>query len=317
MVFRFTGEIESITDGRILWVKGNDLTIPVSLEKAVCYLLPKHDGNGMPEAPEQIRWNRISTLTEKVKVYIGGFVKLSDDRLNFTSSKETPLIVIFYNCPETELTGTIIHAARTRNDYWNSVTPISLFIGAASLIFIAASFLNRPAYHIIVIAAMLAVFVPVLPVIPPGLLFTFMYRRLAWHSQKFRAYRDLMRLPLRYLEQGEESCVLSTGEKYGYIRIDTLNEAHDVPVLAPGNFKEEKKQEWYFFGVLNENERMPLKSIDPFVSFGILPANFVLHTYRYSARTYFMEVLSWITLLFGIVINILFIIAILLMLGVI
>jgi len=32
-VFRFTGEIDSITDGHTLWVRGEDLTIAVSLKK--------------------------------------------------------------------------------------------------------------------------------------------------------------------------------------------------------------------------------------------------------------------------------------------
>jgi len=34
--FRFTGGIESITDGQTLWVKGEDLTIPVLLNKSRC-----------------------------------------------------------------------------------------------------------------------------------------------------------------------------------------------------------------------------------------------------------------------------------------
>ena len=317
VAFRFTGEIESITDGRILWVKGGDLTIPVSLEKTNCFLLPKNDGNGMPEAPEQIRWNRVSTLNEGVKVFIGGHVKMQDNRLNFISTKEIPLIVIFYNCPETELTSTIIRAARTRNDYWNSLTPISLFIGAASLVYIAASFLNRPAYHVIVIGAMAAVFIPVFPMIPPGLLFTFMYRRLAWYSQRNRAYRDLARLPLRYLRQGDESCILNTGEKYGYIKFNSLKEAGtEIPHLIPESFKEDKKKECYFFGVLNENEKQPVRSVDPFVSFGILPVSYINHSYRYTIRTYALEVLSWTVLFLGILINVIFIYTILRMLGV-
>ena len=39
-MFHFTGGIESITDGRTLWIRGLDMTIPISLEKTKCYLFP-------------------------------------------------------------------------------------------------------------------------------------------------------------------------------------------------------------------------------------------------------------------------------------
>jgi len=194
-VFRFTGEIESLT-GHMLWVKGKDLTIPVSIEKTQCWLLPVHEGDGIPEAPEKILWNRVSTLTEGVKVFIGGYVTMQDNRLVFISTKEKPLMVIFYNCPDTDLTDSIIRAARTRNEYWNRLTPVSLVIGALSLIFIAATFLDRPAFRLTVITTLVAVFIPILPIIPPGLLFTILYRRMTWHSRNLRAYWDLARFGL-------------------------------------------------------------------------------------------------------------------------
>jgi len=199
-IFRFTGNMESITDGYTLWVRGDDLTIPVSLKKTKCFLLPVHEEDRrqrqFPEAPEQIRWNRVSTLTEGSKVFIGGQLKLQDNRPIFVSTKEQPLMVIFYNCPETELTSAIISAARTKNEYWNNITPISIAIGALILIYIAASFLGRPAFHLTVICALAAVFIPILPIFPPGFLFTSLYRRLTWNARKLRANWDLARFGL-------------------------------------------------------------------------------------------------------------------------
>ena len=166
-VFRFTGSLESITDGHTLWVKGEGLTIPVSLAKTKCWLLPQHKDDDVPEAPEQIRWNRLSTFSEGTKVFIGGMLKMHNDRLSFVSTREKPLMVIFYNCKDDILTDRIIRAARTRNEYWNPITPVSLVLGALSLLYIAAMFLNRPAYRMTVIASLVAIFVPVLPLFPP------------------------------------------------------------------------------------------------------------------------------------------------------
>lgn len=190
----FTGKIDSITDGHTLWVKGTDLTIPVLLEKTKCYLLtaeetPENDKNIF--TAELIRWDHFSTLKEGAKVFIGGRIKSRNNRLCFCSLKKEPLIIIFYNQPDTELTNTIIRAARTRNDYWNGFTPVFIAIGALILIYIAAYFLERPAYRLTVITAFIAVFIPVFPVLPPGFLFTAFYRRLGWNAQKLRVTSDL------------------------------------------------------------------------------------------------------------------------------
>jgi protein-S-isoprenylcysteine O-methyltransferase Ste14 len=158
--------------------------------------LPIHEGDGFPEAPLQIRWNRVSTITEGSKVFIGGGILSQNNRLSFVSTKEQPLMVIFYDCPDAALTGVIIRAARTRNEYWNTITPVSLAIGALSLIYIAASFLSRPAFRLTVISALSAVFIPILPVLPPGFLFTSLYRRFTWDSRKLRADYDLARFGL-------------------------------------------------------------------------------------------------------------------------
>jgi len=310
-VFRFIGGIESITDGHTLWVKGEDLTIPVSLEKTTCFLLPICEDSSLPEVPEQIRWNRVSTLTEGSKVFIGGQLKTQNNRLSFCSTKEKPLLVLFYNCPDTELTGSLIRAARTRNDYWNSLTPISIVIGALALVYIAASFLGRPAFSLTVISSFVAIFVPVLPIIPPGILFTVLYRRLTWQARNLRAYRDLARLPLRCLlpeYPARQSADLFTGEKYGYVQLDSLPAQETVPWLIPEKQKTGKKSKLFFFGVLRgEESSLPQRSKDPFVSFGILPDDPAYLARRYAIRAYALEAAAWFILLLGIVVDVVFI----------
>jgi hypothetical protein len=190
-IFRFSGSIESITDGFTLWVRGEDLTIPVSLANTKCFVLPNDSENGLPRAPEQIRWNRVSTLAEGSKVFIGGQLELKDNRLIFDSTKELPLTVIFYSCPDTKFASSIIRGARTHNEYWNNITPVSLVLGALILVYIAASFVDRPAYRLTVIIALVAIFIPILPVFPPGFLLTVIYGRFTWAARKLRAYWDL------------------------------------------------------------------------------------------------------------------------------
>ena len=195
-VFRYIGEIESITDGRTLWVKSEDLTIPVSLEKTNCFLLPTSENEGASsrksEAPQKIKWNHLSTVTEGTKVFIGGRAQFINGRLSFKQTKQEPLTVIFYNCPDTELKTGIIRSARTGSKYWNNFTLLSLIIGVFILVIIANTFLGRPAYRITVIASLIAIFIPIMPVLPPGFLFTFLYRRLLWNAGKLRIDSELI-----------------------------------------------------------------------------------------------------------------------------
>jgi hypothetical protein len=232
--------------------------------------------------------------------------------LSFVSTKEKPLMLIFYDCPDTALTAGIIRAGRTRNEYWNTITPISLAIGALALIYFAATFLNRPAFRLTVITALVALFLPLLPMFPPGLLLTVLYRRMTWHARNLRAYWDLAKLPMRYLEAEKETALLYTGEKYGFIKTDVLPsnaQSGDIPFLIPEG-AEKTKQDWRFFGVLS-SEEWPQKSKDPFVSYGLLPGPPQKLARRYAVKAYALEVLAWIVLLLGIALNIVFIFLIL------
>jgi hypothetical protein len=315
--FRFIGGFESITDGHTLWVRSETLTIPVSLRGAQTYMLPMQEQNSFSgafdpgeEAPERIRWDRVSTLAEGVKVFVGGSLVFQDDRWIFAAAGETPLLVIFYDGPDQSLTVRAIRAGRHRNEYWNPITPYSLALGALCLIAMAGSFLSRPAFRLTAITALIAVFTPLFPLIPPGILCTVLYRRLWWRARIFRANRDLVRLPLKYLPQGEGSCRLPGGEWYGVYRRDSLPEEarNALPLLILDEGKR-KKEGWYVFGAFPGpagDGEIPSEPKDPFATFGILPGKPETLARRYTARAYTLEIIAWLVLLAGIGLNVFF-----------
>jgi hypothetical protein len=324
--YRFIGGFESVTDGHTLWIRSDNLTIPVSLRGAQTYLLPMQEGDSLPEsfdpseeAPERIRWDRVSSLTEGARVFVGGALVLRDDRWTFAAANETPLLVIFYDGPDRSLTARAIRAGRHRNEYWNAVTPYSLVLGALCLIVMAASFLFRPAFRLTVITALISVFTPLFPLIPPGILCTVLYRRLWWRARIFRAHRDLVKLPLRYLPRGEGICRLPGGEWYGSSYRDSLSAElrNTIPFLIPDEGKR-KKEGWYIFGVLpgpRAADSIPAEPEDPFASFGILPGKPGILARRYTIRAYTLEIISWLVLLAGIGLNFFFIRMIFALLG--
>jgi hypothetical protein len=314
-VFRFVGGFESVTDGQTLWIRGDDLTVPVSLQNAETYLLPMQKDDGIPEildpsdeTPEKIRWERVSALTEGARVYVGGLLVYRDGRWSFASNKKKPLMVIFYDGPDHSLTTQAIRAGRHRGEYWNAITPYSLVIGALCQIIMAVLFLSRPAFRLTVIVSLVALFVPLYPMIPPGLLFTVMYRRLAWRSRILRAYRDLARLPLRYLPPAGDS-TLPNGEQYGFTTSAELPpqaQEDKIPLLLPELTKTKESDLWYIFGVLRASGELPVQPQDSFATFGILPGKPEKIARRYGIIAYTLEVIAWIILFAGIGLNIFF-----------
>jgi hypothetical protein len=311
--FRFVGGFESVTDGHTLWVRSENLTVPVSLQKAETYLLPMQKGapalldpdNG---APEKIRWERVSALTEGAKVYVGGLLICKDGRWNFISTKENPLLVIFYDGPDESLTTQAIQAGRHRGEYWNTLTPYSLVVGALCLILIAVMYLSRPAFRLTVIVSIITLFIPLYSIIPPGLFFTIVYRRLTWRSRILRAYSDLARLPLRYLAN-HQSCFLPNGERYGYVKCAELPveaQKDKIPMLLPEFTKSKAGDSWYVFGALHPGEELPVQPKDPFATFGILPGRPKILARLCTTWAYMLEFAAWVMMLAGIGLNIFF-----------
>jgi hypothetical protein len=161
--------------------------------------------------------------------------------------------------------------------------------------------------------------------IPPGLLFTVIYRRLAWRSRILRAYRDLARLPLRYLAPPKgkfslgklslkENCLLPNGELYGFVRRAELPpqaQEGKIPLLLPEfvkavGDKASHNNLWYIFGALRPGEELPVQPQDSFATFGILPGSPEVIARRCEITAYALELVAWLALIAGIGLNIFF-----------
>jgi len=328
-VYRFMGEFDSVTDDHVLWVRNEGLLVPVALKGAQTYLLPMQGGetggqgtDPGEEAPEKIRWERISVLAEGTRVFVGGSLFCNEGRWGFAAARENPLVVIFYDGPDHSLATKAIWAGRHRGEYFNLITPYSLIVGALCLLFIAASFLPRPAFRLTVVVSFVATFIPLFPLMPPGLLFTVAYRRLTWRSRILRAYSDLAKLPLHYFaadgdEPPQGRKTLPDGELYGFTYSSELPpEVRDgkIPLLIP-EMELRPGDSWYIFGAMRPSELLPFRPKDPFATFGVLPGNPKAFARRCTAKAYVLETLAWILLVSGIALNIFFLSMVIPMLG--
>jgi hypothetical protein len=141
-------------------------------------------------------------------------------------------------------------------------------------------------------------------VFPPGVLCTALYQRLWRRARLFRIYRDIARLPLKY-----HANTLPSGERYGALRYATRPEER-FPFLIPATGR--KKDGWYIFGHIPEDAETtgmpPSEPLDPFAPFGVIPGNPERLARRYTLSAHVLEIISWLFLLGGIVINLLFVI---------
>jgi hypothetical protein len=315
--FRFLGGLESITDDQTLWVRNADITIPVDLQHAHIYLLPNTEEDAVNSSasrnavPERIRLERLSSLHEGAKVYIGGVLDIKNDRLTFLSTKENPLLIIFYDGSRRNLSIRIIRAGRQSNEYWNALTPYSLAFGAFLELLFAFSFIARPAYQLTLIVAILAMFGPLFPLVPPGIIFTTLYSRMWRKARMFRSYRDVFRLPLKYLPPGKSQGTLPNGEIYGFLIYDNLPawvDTNDISYL-PAELKTKNIHHLYVFGTFTGNDAIPLQTPnDPLASFSVFPEEPKKLAKVYAKKAHVREIISCIMFALGIGLNCLFIV---------
>lgn len=292
-MFRFSGGVESIS-GEALWVKNRDVTVPVALNKAQVYLLPQEDDVwALPETAreqaERVRWNRVSLITEGAKVFIGGRMEMINDRLTFASAPGEPLLVIFYDGQDQTLAIRAAQAGRHRNEFRNRFTPISFLLGVFSELSLSLYFSYRPAFGLTSLMAFLMMFSPVIPMAPPGLLFTLLHRRVLNRSRLYKMYRDLVSLPLSYASVPDGNKVTLCDELPSW-----FNSA-GYPVFPP-ELSPKNGEKWHIFG--------------PFVQgpgsgafFMAVPGNPDSLARNFARRSYILELCGCAIFLLGITLN--------------
>ncbi len=255
------------------------------------------------EIPTIIPWNKVSALSEGTKVYIAGTLQKVGGRYMFRAIPPHKLLVVFYDGEDRNLLRRVIWNSRHRNEYWNQFTPVALGLGALAEMFLTYYLLNTVHLRIPSILAIAATLIPILPFLPPGILFFLLYRSLWSRARFLRAERDLLRLPLRYFPGTDlaEEVPLSNGETYycsilsnvpwemllgrGRIR-GTLLQRPIKPnaEIPPGKF--------YWFGVRREGDPYPAVSTDPMVENVVLPGDPDLLASSCEKQAYKLEALS-------------------------
>jgi hypothetical protein len=282
--FRLFGTLEAIQGDDRVWISGSDFSVAADLKKTSVYLLSSFP-HGLPaaekdrveprfpdEQPSCIPWEKIFSLPSGIQVFISGSLFAEEGRFHFKNQPTDPLLVVIFDGNKELLLERSIWSARQKNEYLNQFTPVSLVCGSLSLLLIAF-LLSRlidfslPAFHYYslsfsiptLLALTLSLF-PIIYLLPPGVGLYFLYRHFWKRARYLRAERDLLKLPLRYLdmhalEKTESVGSLPDGEKYIMLRKSKHQAGNDplfrttVPVRDCSLKTDvEKEPDFYFFG---------------------------------------------------------------------
>lgn len=223
--FRFFGELEAVEGDSAIWLRGQGITAKVDTDKADIYYLPagsvaeegrvESDRSVFAgEEPERVSWKRLSPLPEGAPVFAAGWLEPGSRPPTFAHSKDKPLILAFYDGDAASLLRRCIWSGRQRNEYWNQLSPVSIGLGVFAQILAVLTLWPRPLPVPAAAMAILAVVLPLVPLLPPGLGFLALYR-LAWRrARDLRGERDVLIMQERYFAGGAEGARLPDGSPY-------------------------------------------------------------------------------------------------------
>jgi hypothetical protein len=243
----------------------------------------------------------------------------------FRSDANEPLTVVLYDGVEETILRRAIWGGRQRNEYWNQFTPASLAAGFLSLLILAYVLLRSPMMRLPALVSLSFSLIPVIPLLPPGVVLHFLYRRL-WRRGRFlRAERDLVRLPLRYFDgqtvrqDGDTETVLPNGQPYAcrvyrdYSEFPPVKTGAKIRTTSLIPLSSLSRREYFAFGtpVSIDEEPQVDKPDDPMAELVLIPGQPELLSASCDNRARLYEILAAGAFFSGILINLYLVFAVL------
>ncbi|MDC7234517.1 MAG: hypothetical protein PQJ58_14890 [Spirochaetales bacterium] len=213
---RFLGELEAIEGDDLLWIKGSQGTITAEMKNARVY--------NMTDTGVQTRvyshlypytlpgkslvhmsWNDIFSLTEGTRLFLFGDLNVQNRKYCLKSSRELPLTVIIYNEDPFTLIPRAAWCGRHSNEFWNFLTPWSVLTGTLLLLIHSVWFLQYSSNYSVIFISLFLSLIPLILFLPPGVFLFNLYKYFWDRGRRFRAERDLIRLPLGFGNKAVDS----------------------------------------------------------------------------------------------------------------
>jgi len=178
--FQFRGSMDALEGEDGLWLRSGDTTVVVDFRDTSFHALAQDD----PDLPidslrraggvERLSWRKVRSFSSGTKVLVAGMLRMRGGQAVFVSEDGAPLIVVSYDGAEDNLVSRIVAAARGRNDLWNGYTFASCAAGVTILGLLLAMSQSMSFLPSVLFVAGLVALAPLVPFLPPGMLFVFL-----------------------------------------------------------------------------------------------------------------------------------------------
>ncbi len=193
--YRFFGRLEAVQGEDRIWLENEGVSVGVDLLNVPIFLIPgiaRRSRSYPDETPRILYWREITALAEGTRFYVAGRVVEESGDYFFLGHEDHHPLVIIYDGPEHSFFKRTIWTGRQRNEYWNHLTVPALTGGFLAQLLIAVISIGES--RLATLIAVVAALVPVLPLVPPGVVGYYFYRRIWRAARRRRAVRDVVRL---------------------------------------------------------------------------------------------------------------------------
>ncbi|MFW6362550.1 MAG: hypothetical protein ACOC0D_01785 [Spirochaeta sp.] len=227
---RMAGAVDAVEGDSVLWLSNDEVSVAVDMTGQNVVLLAGTQENLLKGEDIEvgaslviIPWKRMFTISQGTQIFVVGEVIAESGRLCFRRTPESDLlIVLFEGTPQLVLYRSIWNA-RQRNEFINQTTPGSMTLGSAGLLLLSYFLLIAPGGRLWGLIALTLSFTPVLPLLPPGVIMYFFFRRLWRRARMVRSQRDVLRMAMECCRSDSFSCRDMTRDP-----VDTRSDGNQV-----------------------------------------------------------------------------------------
>ncbi|MGC9312690.1 MAG: hypothetical protein ACP5IA_08340 [Sediminispirochaetaceae bacterium] len=308
---RFFGRLQAMQEDNTVWLSDGEVSLLADLSQVYVYILsfntpitPDSWSRYPAQPPQRVKWEKISSLPEETKIFISGGLVFKDGHAVFVDTPDDPLCVLIYEWQDSEVLLQGAWNGRQKNEYWNSATPGSLTLGFFSLFIYFYILMRFPPLMLPALLALSLSCIPFAPLLPPGIIAYYFYRRFWQQGRVLRAQRDILRLPLVFFSQQDEaeaerSITLSGGEVYAMRQVvcDEIPAGAPVHWIVPAVPSTGRANDCVFFGSEGPAFERPM---DPMAEAIAVPGDPFLLSRRCQVYAMRKEILGLLILLGGI-----------------
>ncbi|MDC7127056.1 MAG: hypothetical protein PQJ46_15930 [Spirochaetales bacterium] len=245
-LYSFTGELQAIQGDNVIWLNNGKVSVKAEMDYTTLYLLPSSDSienenqieenkNMLPkDMPKKISWKRVYSLEQGTGILLYGNVDIENGTPVFRNTEQNPLFVIIFDGEKETVLRRSIWSGRQLNEYWHTLTPISLIAGSFLLFVMSYVQFRNIGSNLNAEILLILSMIPIFPFCPPGLFFYFAFRYFWKTGRYLRGERDLLRLVERFPSFEEVSSCEEALKKFpsaklrscGIISDSTLMKTH-------------------------------------------------------------------------------------------